>query len=227
MFRIRDEIERLRRFCRSPLGVKLFRYVMGSVITTAVSFGVLTLAYGVVGWSAVPSTVLANVVATIPGYWLNRTWTWGKAGRSDPWREVIPFWVLSLLGIAISMGTAAEAEQLARAHHLGHLVAIVAVDGANLAAWSIIFVGKYLIFERLFQAAGAAVSARRAAAVGDRHPVLAGRPAPAPAPARYGAPARGPLAGLLPTSEGAGVLALPGEVDDEEPWVLAASGGGA
>lgn len=151
---MRYGLVRLWAFYRSPKGTKLFRYVMGSVITTIVSFGVLTLVFGVLHWwGAVASTVFANVVATVPAYWLNRTWTWGKAGRSDMWREVIPFWVLSVLGIAISMGTASLAADFGRQHHLHQLVELVVVDGANLAAYGVLFIGKYLVFNRLFQIA--------------------------------------------------------------------------
>ncbi len=170
---MRTAVARCRAFLRSPLGIKLYRYFMGSVITTVVSFVVLTLVYGVLRlWGAVPSTVFANVVATVPAYWLNRTWTWGKSGRSDVWREVVPFWVLSILGIVISMGTAAGAADLARSHHLGHLSAIALVDGANLAAYGVLFVGKYLVFERLFRVAEALRTGRGA-----------GHPAPLSTPA--------------------------------------------
>jgi len=151
---MRYGLARLWAFYRSPKGTKLFRYVMGSVITTIVSFAVLTLVFGVFHWwGAVASTVFANVVATVPAYWLNRTWTWGKAGRSDLWREVIPFWVLSILGIAISMVTASLAADLGRDHHLHQLLELVVVDGANLAAYGVLFIGKYLVFNRLFKMA--------------------------------------------------------------------------
>lgn len=204
----RSGVARLLRFCRSPLGVKLFRYVMGSVITTVVSFFVLTLVYGVLRWwSAVPSTVVANVVATVPAYWLNRTWTWGKVGRSDPWREVAPFWVLSVLGIAISMGTAALAADVARSHHFGHLTSIVVVDGANLLAYGVLFVGKYLVFERLFRVAEAVRAARAAAGP------AAGMPSGA--------------AGRLAASEPVPLCPVPSlDVAGEgEPSLVAASGG--
>lgn len=154
MLRMRYGLAWLWAFYRSPQGKKLYRYVMGSVITTIVSFAVLTLVYGVFRWwGAVASTVFANVVATVPAYWLNRTWTWGKGGRSDLWREVMPFWVLSIAGIAISMGTADLAAAFGRAHDLHHLVELVVVDGANLAAYGVLFVGKYLVFDRLFRLA--------------------------------------------------------------------------
>jgi len=164
-------------FYRSPLGKKLYRYVMGSVITTVISFGVLTLVYGVLHlWGAVISTVFANVVATVPAYWLNRTWTWGKAGRSNPWGEVMPFWVLSIIGIAASMGTAQIASDLTRQHHLEGLTATILVDAANLVAYGVLFVGKYLVFNRLF----AVASQRHRAGV---EPLLA---APMPAVALQG-----------------------------------------
>lgn len=154
MLRMRYGLEWLWAFYRSPKGKKLYRYVMGSVITTIVSFAVLTLVYGVFRWwGAVASTVFANVVATVPAYWLNRTWTWGKDGRSDIWREVVPFWVLSIAGIAISMVTADLAAEFGRAHDLHHLVELVVVDGANLAAYGVLFIGKYLVFNHLFRLA--------------------------------------------------------------------------
>lgn len=212
---VRDHIRRLAAFRRSPLGIKLYRYVMGSVITTIVSFSVLTLVYGVFRWwTAVPSTVVANVVATVPAYWLNRTWTWGKVGRSDPWREVIPFWVLSVLGIVISMGTAALAEDVARSHHLGHLAAIVVVDGANLLAYGGVFIAKYVLFERLFRVA----ERTRVARTGGAAAPVAGRlPAPGADPV---AVATSLLARRQRFDDG---LALDDE--DEPPALVAASGG--
>jgi len=139
---------------RTPQGVKYTRYFLGSVITTVISFVTLTILFGVVHrWGAVTCTVIANVVATIPAYWLNRTWTWGKTGRSDTWREVLPFWVASLAGIAISMVTAAMAADFAQVHHIHRFGQTVLVDGANLAAYGVLFIGKYLLFERLFLSA--------------------------------------------------------------------------
>lgn len=149
---MRDVLIRLWRYYRSPQGTKLYRYVMGSVITTIVSFGVLTLVYGVFRWwSAVPSTLFANLVATVPAYYLNRSWTWGKYGKSDIWREVVPFWVISVLGIVVSMGTAALASDFSHAHGFHHFGSTVVVDGANLVAFGVMWVGKYLFFQKMFK----------------------------------------------------------------------------
>gem|GEM_PF-254253 len=183
MLRMRYGPTQLWAFYRSPLGVKLYRYVMGSVITTVVSFSVLTLVFGVLHlWGAVACTVFANVVATVPGYWLNRNWTWGKTGRSDVWREVAPFWILSVVGIAIAMGTATLAADYSRAHDLHSLASTAVVDGANLVAFGLLFVGKYLVFNRMFEAVARRSGEEDPVVIPTRVPAtVAGAPVAAPA----------------------------------------------
>jgi len=151
-------VVRLWRFFHTPQGIKLFRYAMGSVITTGVSFSVLTLVFGVLRlWSEVPSTLVANLSATIPSYFLNRNWAWGKSGRSRVWREMVPFWVTSVIAITASLGAAQLARTFSDHHHLHHLLATVVVDGANLTVFAVLWVGKFLIFNQLFRPSGAAL----------------------------------------------------------------------
>ena len=53
-------------------------------------------------------------MASVPAYYLNRTWAWGKSGRSHVFQEVVPFWTMTPIGITISIGTASLA------HHVGN-----------------------------------------------------------------------------------------------------------
>ena len=86
---------------------------MVSVVSTAVSFGVLALVFGVLHlWGEIGSTVFANVVATVPSYLLNRNWVWGKGGRSHLMKEIVPFWSMSAIGIVVSIGGAAVARHI-------------------------------------------------------------------------------------------------------------------
>ncbi len=152
MLRMRDAFLRSWRLYQTPQGKKLFRYTMVSVVSTAVSFGVLTIVYGLLRWwTEVPSTIFANAVATVPSYYLNRKWAWGKGGRSHLWREVVPFWAMSLAGIALSTVTAGVARDFSRNHHLHHFGSTVMVDGANLFAFGILWVLKFMLFNRLFR----------------------------------------------------------------------------
>jgi putative flippase GtrA len=145
-------VERLVLWLNTKEGKKIFRYSMVSVISTGVSFTVLFLVYGVGHlWPEVPSTVFANVVATFPSYWLNRTWAWGKTGRSHLVKEIIPFWAMAAVGIAFSIVGASIA------HHIvvkdfpnNHLAATAIVLAANLISFGIFWVAKLFLFNRLF-----------------------------------------------------------------------------
>ena len=142
-------LERLVLWLSTPEGKKIFRYSMVSVISTAVSFSVLFIVYGLArAWSEVPDTVFANVVATFPSYWLNRNWAWGKSGRSHLLHEVIPFWVMSSLGIAFSIVGATVARHVGMGH--SHLVRTALVLFANVMSFGIFWVAKLAVFNRIF-----------------------------------------------------------------------------
>jgi putative flippase GtrA len=143
---------RLWRLYRTPTGKKLFRYTMVSVISTVISFSILFLVYGVLRlWrTAVPATIFANLVASIPAYYLNRKWSWGKSGRSHLLKEVVPFWAMSGAGLALSIFTASQAQHLSDVHHLHHFGRTVLVLGANTGAFATLWVIKFLVFNRLF-----------------------------------------------------------------------------
>ena len=135
----------------TPEAKQLIRYTMVSVISTVVSFGVLALVFGVFHlWGEIESTVFANVVATVPSYFLNRMWVWGKGGRSHLMKEIVPFWVMSAIGIVVSIGGAAVARHIGKTHHLTHLQQTAVVLLANLISFGLFWVLKYMLYNRLF-----------------------------------------------------------------------------
>lgn len=142
---------RLWRFARTPEGLKLVRYTAVSIISALTSLVILTFVYGVLRlWGEVFSTLFANVMAGIPSYFLNRQWVWKKGGRSHIWREIVPFWVMSLTGIGFALLTASWAHDFANEHHLQHLARTALVVGANVGAFGLLWVLKFLILNRLF-----------------------------------------------------------------------------
>ena len=150
-------IVRLWHHRKTAEGKKMFRYTMVSVISTVVSFATLGLVYGVFRlWTEVPSTLFANAVATVPSYYLNRNWAWGKSGRSHIRREVLPFWALSGVGMLLSIATSSEARSFGIRHFdHNHLARTAIVEGLNLFAFGILWVVKFVVFQRLFRAAPA------------------------------------------------------------------------
>jgi putative flippase GtrA len=147
-----ERLQRAWAWLHTPEGVKIFRYTMVSAISTGVSFVVLALVYGVFKvWSEVPSTIFANAVATFPSYWLNRSWAWGKSGRSHLTKEVLPFWVMAAAGIAFSVIGASVARHIGMAEHLSHLEKTALVLVANVLSFGVFWVLKLMLFNRLFK----------------------------------------------------------------------------
>jgi len=135
---------------RTPEGKKMIRYSMVSVVSVAVSQIVLFTTYTVGRLaSAVMCNFIACTVATVPSYYLNRTWAWGKSGKSHLWREVVPFWALAFLGLGFSLWAVDYAES--HAHHFthNHFWTGIIVNAASLSAFGVLWVGKFVIFNKV------------------------------------------------------------------------------
>lgn len=127
----------------------MFRYTMVSVIAVVISTIVLGFTVGVLQWTAFWGNITATAIATVPSYELNRKWAWGKQGRGHLWKEVVPFWALSFAGLGVSTYAAVFAEHYAKHHHLSRLAHTLAVQGAVIAAFGVLWVGKFIIFNKV------------------------------------------------------------------------------
>jgi putative flippase GtrA len=145
---------RVRQMMAHPSSVKLIKYAGVSLISTIVSQVTLLLVFGVFHlMSEVPANLLANVLATVPSYALNRRWVWGKSGKSHFWKEVAPFWILSFIGLAFSSLAVWIAGDFARSHGLSHGATALLVNLANLLSFAILWVVKFVIYNKLFHVA--------------------------------------------------------------------------
>ena len=120
-----------------------------SAITVLVSQVALFSFYVGFHWTARASNLAACVVGGIPSYYLHRRWTWGKKGPSHLLKEVLPFWGLAFLGLAFSTWTADVAES--RAHDLtdSRLGQAMIINVAVIAAFGVLWVAKFFIFNKL------------------------------------------------------------------------------
>ena len=48
------------------------------------------------------SNFLAVIISAIPAYYMSRLWVWGKRGKSELRREVLPFWIFVGIGLLVS-----------------------------------------------------------------------------------------------------------------------------
>ena len=142
---------RVRQMMAHPSSVKLIKYAGVSLVSTIVSQVTLILVFGVFHlMSEVPANILANVLATVPSYVLNRRWVWGKSGKSHFWKEVAPFWILSFVGLAFSSLAVWIAGDIARSHGLSHGATALLVNLANLMSFAILWIVKFVIYNKLF-----------------------------------------------------------------------------
>ncbi len=131
------------------VGIKAIKYSAVSAITVALSQIILFVLFGLVRkWSATTCNVVATATTAIPGYYLNRAWVWGKSGRSHFMKEVTPFWVLTFLGLVLSLIAVSYAHSFAQHLGLSHIVDAIFVNLASLGAFGILWIGKYMIFNR-------------------------------------------------------------------------------
>jgi putative flippase GtrA len=125
------------------------RYITVSVVTVIVSQIAFAVFYILLHWSARWANVGACVVGGLPSYYLNRRWTWGKTGRSHLVKELMPFWALAFLGLAISTWTADVAEDWAHEFTDSRTLQAAIIMTAIIGAFGILWVGKFFIFNKI------------------------------------------------------------------------------
>jgi putative flippase GtrA len=131
----------------------------------------------VFGLSGIVANTIGALAATPASYELNRKWAWGKSGKSHMWREIVPFWSLTLLGWLASTGTVELADSMAKSHHVVGLGRSLAIMGASLFAYGVVWIAKFVIFNHVIFAdrgAGAGTAPAGAAAASLAGPSLAG-----------------------------------------------------
>ncbi len=130
----------VRELLDRPLVRKLLRYSATSAIGIVFGQGSLLLLTAVAGWPGVPANVASVTIGAVPSYLMNRYWTWQKRGRNRWMAEVLPFWVMTLLGLLCSTVAVAYAD-----HRWGTPLAISA---ASLAGFGVVWIAKFVVLDR-------------------------------------------------------------------------------
>jgi putative flippase GtrA len=132
----------------TPDGEKKIRYAMVSAICVPV--GTLAVAaFDLAQRSAGVGAVLGNSVGAVPSYLLNRYWVWKKNEKNRLFGEILPFWAITLVGIAFSFLVAHQTGQFTRHHHIGGVARLALLLVANVAGFGVLWVAKYLLFNKV------------------------------------------------------------------------------
>ncbi len=136
---------------RSDAGRRAIRYVATSGIGVVLTQALLTLLLHVLHWRSGVANVTAVSVVSIPAFLLNKYWVWGKRGRAHMRREVIPFWLFTIAGLALStlaVVLVANATKDPSVEGLENGNKIL-VQLANLAGFGALWVLKYLFLDKI------------------------------------------------------------------------------
>lgn len=118
-----------------------------SVTTTVLSLCVL----GALTITRTTGAATANVIATIagigPSYLLNRRYTWGRSGKSDVRRELLPFWTMCLLALVVSTVTVGAVGRLSEG--AGDVVRSALVCATSVATFAALWVVQFVVCDRL------------------------------------------------------------------------------
>jgi putative flippase GtrA len=140
---------RVRALLNSDSARKGLRYAAVSGVAIAVSMAAFAVSYRLVHLTAGWSQTVAVVLSTIPSYYLNRAWVWGKNGKSHFMKEVVPFWGISLIQFVISVLVVNFAE--------GHVVDVfdgksaqtLALTIVNLLTYGVMWIAKFVLFNKV------------------------------------------------------------------------------
>lgn len=141
-------LERARAYSKTPEFTKVWRYCAVSGISTVCTLGFLYILYRVIGLSPFAANVVATCLATVPAYYLNRSWAWGKSGRSHFMREVLPFWLIAFVSLVLSTLAVQFAARQAVNVHSKDVKAMILLL-ADIVTYGILWVGKFTLFNRV------------------------------------------------------------------------------
>lgn len=120
-----------------------------SLTTTALSAAVLSVLVYFDLMSAGWSNVVATVCGIGPSFALNRRWVWQQTGRSDLRRQVLPFWIMCLLSLAVSTVVVSAAGSWAIARSMHPTMRTLAVLAASTATFASLWVVQFLVLDRV------------------------------------------------------------------------------
>ena len=135
--------------------IRFFRAAASSVAATLLSQVTLIAALAANGapWLASASAFAAGAVLN---FFLTRRWVWGRRGRPELGRELLPYVLVISLGGLASVGLTTLTGHLLAPLHLSHFWWVVLLDAAYVLSYALVFVAKFTMLDRFVFDRGAA-----------------------------------------------------------------------
>ncbi|MHB1584367.1 MAG: GtrA family protein [Acidimicrobiales bacterium] len=135
----------LRRLLADPARRRrLGRYVVTSIVATVVSETTLLALYGTGALEAGVAAVAANLAGTLPSYLMSRYWIWPEADRRRVGRQVVLYWVVSVVSLAASSAVTGVAAADAPAGRVAHLLVVAF---AYVGTYGVLWLAKFAVYQ--------------------------------------------------------------------------------
>jgi putative flippase GtrA len=121
------------------------RYSASSVVATVISQVAFALCYWF-GTTPLVATLVAWFAGAVPNYVLNRRWAWGRSGRAG--RELLPYAIIVVTTAGAAALVTTVTDRVVRASIDSHGWQTVLVSGSYLATYGVLFILKFVLFDR-------------------------------------------------------------------------------
>jgi putative flippase GtrA len=119
---------------------KGLRYCLVAAVNVIVGQGLL---FGLQHWwQPNVANVVAVAVSSVPAYYMNRSWVWGKSGKSHLRKEVVPFWAFTIAGLVVSTIAITLVQD--------HTDSKVLILFTQLFVFGVLWVVRFFVLDRLF-----------------------------------------------------------------------------
>jgi putative flippase GtrA len=122
-------------------GALAIRYTMVSLFGVVFTQVELAIAVGLLDLDPTRSNVVAVMICAVPVFLLNKRWVWNVDGKVSVRREIVPFWVFTAAGLALSTLLVAIAENVSDS--------TLVIMGASISGFGLLWVAKFLFLDQI------------------------------------------------------------------------------
>lgn len=122
-------------------GRQIFKYLIVGAASVVIGSALLAFLLFGLDLRGVRANMLSAAIMVMPNYVANRYWVWGKRSRNSFRTEVLPFWLLAILGFLVSTGGAWLVDD-----YWGWPKFVVLI--ANVFSYGLVWVFKYVVLNR-------------------------------------------------------------------------------
>jgi putative flippase GtrA len=137
------------KFFRTESGKRWLMFGTVSGVAIATAWMTTIVARTVFDQSLLSSQIWSVAISTIPAFLLSRYWVWAKDGRVSMRREVLPFWVLSIIQFFISTAVVTVADGWIKRSFSSDSAQTAALLVLSLGIYGVMWFGKFFFLNNL------------------------------------------------------------------------------